>query len=102
MIRRPPRSTLFPYTTLFRSGGVGDGLAGAFVEGIGGDEAGGGGGRWDGHLDLTRTQPQGWRRGSSPVQNQGSGFPLDKGNHIRLDFGRREGAGVEEGLAAVV
>src|SRR3712207_8111962 len=28
MIRRPPRSTLFPYTTLFRSGDVnGDGLA---------------------------------------------------------------------------
>src|SRR2546422_5993227 len=24
MIRRPPRSTLFPYTTLFRSLGVGD------------------------------------------------------------------------------
>src|SRR5436190_17039124 len=29
MIRRPPRSTLFPYTTLFRSGGKG------FVRGIG-------------------------------------------------------------------
>src|SRR2546426_11613197 len=27
MIRRPPRSTLFPYTTLFRSLGGGDGLA---------------------------------------------------------------------------
>src|SRR3712207_9530594 len=27
MIRRPPRSTLFPYTTLFRSGGPGAGLA---------------------------------------------------------------------------
>src|SRR2546425_11948355 len=27
MIRRPPRSTLFPYTTLFRSHGVGDRLA---------------------------------------------------------------------------
>src|SRR3712207_8434584 len=29
MIRRPPRSTLFPYTTLFRSAGVaaGDGVA---------------------------------------------------------------------------
>src|SRR2546430_15587734 len=27
MIRRPPRSTLFPYTTLFRSGGL-EGLAG--------------------------------------------------------------------------
>src|SRR3712207_7485466 len=24
MIRRPPRSTLFPYTTLFRSDGLGD------------------------------------------------------------------------------
>src|SRR2546425_5050683 len=24
MIRRPPRSTLFPYTTLFRSGGAGE------------------------------------------------------------------------------
>src|SRR5712675_2806112 len=24
MIRRPPRSTLFPYTTLFRSSGVGE------------------------------------------------------------------------------
>src|SRR3712207_6974298 len=27
MIRRPPRSTLFPYTTLFRSGQYADGLA---------------------------------------------------------------------------
>src|SRR5690349_22449518 len=27
MIRRPPRSTLFPYTTLFRSSGVLDGLS---------------------------------------------------------------------------
>src|SRR3712207_8755386 len=26
MIRRPPRSTLFPYTTLFRSSGLGVGL----------------------------------------------------------------------------
>src|SRR2546425_7017539 len=37
MIRRPPRSTLFPYTTLFRSGAVGV-LAEA-------DRAAGGGGR---------------------------------------------------------
>src|SRR5260370_23196828 len=27
MIRRPPRSTLFPYTTLFRSSRTGDGAA---------------------------------------------------------------------------
>src|SRR5256885_17179357 len=26
MIRRPPRSTLFPYTTLFRSGGAVEGV----------------------------------------------------------------------------
>src|SRR3712207_8063003 len=31
MIRRPPRSTLFPYTTLFRSGGV-DGVQAAVVD----------------------------------------------------------------------
>src|SRR3712207_6985322 len=31
MIRRPPRSTLFPYTTLFRSGGRRGGLIATFV-----------------------------------------------------------------------
>src|SRR5258707_2783094 len=48
MIRRPPRSTLFPYTTLFRSGGesraVGDEagdlfLMGAVAEGVDGVES---------------------------------------------------------------
>src|SRR3712207_6912647 len=33
MIRRPPRSTLFPYTTLFRSIAEALGLAEPFVEG---------------------------------------------------------------------
>src|SRR3712207_7782759 len=32
MIRRPPRSTLFPYTTLFRSDGPGTELVGRDVE----------------------------------------------------------------------
>src|SRR3712207_7465601 len=36
MIRRPPRSTLFPYTTLFRSG-RGDGDGGLRLGGRGGD-----------------------------------------------------------------
>src|SRR2546421_2110011 len=31
MIRRPPRSTLFPYTTLFRSSGRGVVLMGAYL-----------------------------------------------------------------------
>ena len=47
MIRRPPRSTLFPYTTLFRSGvGVGVGAGAGAGAGVG-DGAGvgvGGGG----------------------------------------------------------
>src|SRR5438105_8669887 len=33
MIRRPPRSTLFPYTTLFRSGNGEPGVHGARVRG---------------------------------------------------------------------
>src|SRR2546430_12299281 len=33
MIRRPPRSTLFPYTTLFRSGADDVDLFGKFAEG---------------------------------------------------------------------
>src|SRR5256885_11966852 len=32
MIRRPPRSTLFPYTTLFRSGGFAQALGAALYE----------------------------------------------------------------------
>src|SRR5690348_17922186 len=40
MIRRPPRSTLFPYTTLFRSGGV---LARRLWAGLRGDRGDGGG-----------------------------------------------------------
>src|SRR2546430_12899324 len=36
MIRRPPRSTLFPYTTLFRSLGVAAGRAGVQRDAFGG------------------------------------------------------------------
>src|SRR5256886_11087059 len=35
MIRRPPRSTLFPYTTLFRSRRCGDGLGTGAVRRLG-------------------------------------------------------------------
>src|SRR3712207_7054975 len=45
MIRRPPRSTLFPYTTLFRSRAVSDGL-GPFEEANAGVEEAR---RWDRH-----------------------------------------------------
>src|SRR3712207_8205035 len=35
MIRRPPRSTLFPYTTLFRSGLAADGVHGGAGPAVG-------------------------------------------------------------------
>src|SRR3712207_9266316 len=47
MIRRPPRSTLFPYTTLFRSLERGDGRAGAQVLA---------------QVDLANPEPTGERR----------------------------------------
>src|SRR5260370_23351847 len=34
MIRRPPRSTLFPYTTLFRSGGARRAAPREFISGL--------------------------------------------------------------------
>src|SRR3712207_7532506 len=41
MIRRPPRSTLFPYTTLFRSKGRHGGVVPDTAQGVGGDGVGG-------------------------------------------------------------
>src|SRR5256885_10817239 len=35
MIRRPPRSTLFPYTTLFRSAAIGEHMAKAGIKTVG-------------------------------------------------------------------
>src|SRR3712207_6992760 len=43
MIRRPPRSTLFPYTTLFRSRPEREIGAGAYFRGAAASAAGGGG-----------------------------------------------------------
>src|SRR3712207_6889271 len=55
MIRRPPRSTLFPYTTLFRS--LGPGLVGHEpVELVG--EAHHPGLRVDGHADPGQVDPR--------------------------------------------
>src|SRR3712207_8554194 len=40
MIRRPPRSTLFPYTSLFRSAGILADATGSVEERLGGQYAG--------------------------------------------------------------
>src|SRR3712207_6886837 len=56
MIRRPPRSTLFPYTTLFRSmGGVGALVGGDLPAELGRQSRGGGEGQ-DGDLGIGRAQ----------------------------------------------
>src|SRR3712207_1144717 len=63
MIRRPPRSTLFPYTTLFRSGWVHP---------------------FHFHMEEHRTV---MRNGRDVSQNPGRNFPEDKGREdlINLD-----------------
>src|SRR5256885_17011884 len=53
MIRRPPRSTLFPYTTLFRSG------AGGEMARMRADEAGGGAARADSAVVAGKARPRG-------------------------------------------
>src|SRR5260370_2117883 len=63
MIRRPPRSTLFPYTTLFRSVRHLDGLAVHF-QAVGG--AVGGGGR--GHVDQSGSMADKMSSGRSKAE----------------------------------
>src|SRR2546428_8780586 len=54
MIRRPPRSTLFPYTTLFRSPGRGDRGAGSAA--AAGDDGGQQGDRKSTRLNSSHDQ----------------------------------------------
>src|SRR3712207_8839147 len=63
MIRRPPRSTLFPYTTLFRS--LGGGAAAGLRRGDPRDEAPGRG--------------HGARRGGGQAAQAGAGGPAGRG-----------------------
>src|SRR2546430_4514265 len=92
MIRRPPRSTLFPYTTLFRSrAGLGHGEIGACPEGgggggavVGGARIGRGGARDGGRIGDARAGEAGWRDrkstrlNSSHSQNSYAVFCLQK------------------------
>src|SRR5438067_9677333 len=63
MIRRPPRSTLFPYTTLFRSatgigagGSSGAGSTGGGTSGGGTSGGGAGGGRSEEHTSELQSR----------------------------------------------
>src|SRR3712207_7281983 len=62
MIRRPPRSTLFPYTTLFRSTGVGQ------VDGL--------------HAQVVRRRPAQQRLHGRADVGDGAGARLDDGDDV--------------------
>src|SRR2546423_8829747 len=82
MIRRPPRSTLFPYTTLFRSGVLDRGRAvlGLQEPNRSADEVGGHGRNL---LAVAAARPRGG--GSSPLDPEST--PLDS-RHPRISCGR--------------
>src|SRR3712207_8004349 len=60
MIRRPPRSTLFPYTTLFRSVWAGDGGGGLGLSQEGRRSTEAGGRREDGGTGLNLREAGSW------------------------------------------
>src|SRR2546422_7166493 len=68
MIRRPPRSTLFPYTTLFRSRGHG-GTARLL-----------GGARKDGVSSVVRRPVRGIRGGARPQRSRRGRGTLSRGH----------------------
>src|SRR5687767_15778486 len=72
MIRRPPRSTLFPYTTLFRS------------------ESEGGGRPSSGHRTLRTPAPQGDEHETGPRISHGAGPPGRSCRDVRRTRWRSE------------
>src|SRR3712207_8982951 len=80
MIRRPPRSTLFPYTTLFRSVNVDDSDIVFVGYGVKADEYG-----WDDYkgLDVTgKTDRKSTRLNSSHANISYAVFCLKKKKHL--------------------
>src|SRR3712207_2688487 len=72
MIRRPPRSTLFPYTTLFRSK--------YFVQGFDGDTL------W---FNASENDLQGWKRDSAPDYNEYDRYKTSTKEEVSSDIETR-------------
>src|SRR3712207_7196528 len=73
MIRRPPRSTLFPYTTLFRSK--------YFVQGFDGDTL------W---FNASENDLQGWKRDSAPDYNEYDRYKTSTKEEVSSDIRSEE------------
>src|SRR5256885_6113747 len=87
MIRRPPRSTLFPYTTLFRSHG-GNGCASIPREKfkpLGGPDGGNGGRGGDGILEVDASSATLLDFHRRPVRRAGNGRQGEGPNRTGAD-----------------
>src|SRR2546422_722778 len=80
MIRRPPRSTLFPYTTLFRSGTTSVAAVGGVVT--------------FSDLTLDKTAPGYWLTATGLGTATSSGFNITPGAASQLVFGTQPGTTV--------
>src|SRR5690349_22420147 len=98
MIRRPPRSTLFPYTTLFRSvlGGseintIADGVVGATLAGGGTTRVFGGQEYPNRVLADAGTDRKSTRLNSSHVEISYAVFCLKKKKKIKKQYNEKRG-----------
>src|SRR3712207_7288987 len=91
MIRRPPRSTLFPYTTLFRSAAR-PALAAAALRHalrlVGGEDALGGAGALRRRGQEGRHLPS--RRGALPARGPAPGRPEDRSEEHTSELQSRQ------------
>src|SRR3712207_7193123 len=86
MIRRPPRSTLFPYTTLFRSREPGEGPGVGDLPG-GGEESGPGrAGERAAHADPAYAQGRGVRHGERRVVDQDRKSTRLNSSHANISY----------------
>src|SRR2546422_10306615 len=91
MIRRPPRSTLFPYTTLFRTRGG---------TGVGCSARRGDGGARGGHRAPARRWADGVRRGRAERESRGGGRAGPPRGAAGAGEGRPVGAACRRGRRA--
>src|SRR2546422_11462324 len=91
MIRRPPRSTLFPYTTLFRSQARDPREQARLVAGRGGEGPAREGPRGRRARDQQDARRRGGRSGAARARGGGLLYPKDRGGAARGSHRRGRG-----------